>query len=343
MRIIKTVIFLLITVGIYGQDLGEIERLFQDGDFEKVVENGSRILESNSNDLTLCHLVGRALTELKKFDNAIPLLEKATIKTAPDWMKSWSFGYLGICNYATGNLKESKNNFKKAIKLNATKNSTKFAENRLKLILLPEYTKDWEVFETENIKFYIQPNHQIGDIKLYCSAREDAFKENNAFFNASLYKKIDFYVWSDFDEGKKVLGEEIGFANPDLCIINSKVNQTKGHEITHILCDYGIKPNKKNRLINEGIAVAFDLSNRNHLELAKSLNQKNLSIKDLMNEPFTFPENVIYPVGGALIKYLIEKKDKELIKRLLKEQTYEVLLEVYGVEIIEEFDQKIKN
>ena len=148
MRIIKTVIFLLITVGIYGQDLGEIERLFQDGDFEKVVENGSRILESNSNDLTLCHLVGRALTELKKFDNAIPLLEKATIKTAPDWMKSWSFGYLGICNYATGNLKESKNNFKKAIKLNATKNSTKFAENRLKLKLLPEYAKDWEVFET---------------------------------------------------------------------------------------------------------------------------------------------------------------------------------------------------
>jgi tetratricopeptide (TPR) repeat protein len=343
MRIIKTIIFLLGAVGIYGQDLGEIERLFQDGDFEKVVENGSRILETDSNNLTVCHLVGRALTELKKFNEAKPLLEKTTIKSAPDWMKSWSFGYLGICYYTFGDLKESKNNFKKAIKLNATKNSTKFAEKRLKLILLAEYSKDWEVFETEHIKFHIQPNHQIGDIKLYCSAREDAFKENNFFFHASLYKKIDFYVWSDFEEGKKFLGEEIGFSNSDLCMINSKVNQTKGHEITHILCDYGIKPNKKNRLINEGVAVAFDLSNRNRLELAKSINQDNLSIKDLMNEPFKFPESVIYPIGGALIEYLMENKDEELIKKLLKQQTYEVLLEVYGIEIIEEFEQKIKN
>lgn len=343
MRIIKTLIYLLIAVATNGQDLGEIERLFQDGDFDKVVKNGSRILETNAHDLTACHLVGRALTELKMFNEAKPLLEKTTIKSAPGWMKSWSFGYLGICNFTTGHLTESKSNFKKAIKLNATKNSTKFAEKRLKLILLAEYTKDWEVFETENIKFHIQPNHQIGDIKLYCSAREDAFKENNAFFNASLYKKIDFYVWSDFEEGKKVLGEEIGFANPDFCIINSKVNQTKGHEITHILCDFGIKPNKKNRLINEGVAVAFDLTNSNRLELAKSINQDNLSIKDLMKEPFKFPENVVYPIGGALIEYLMEKKDKELIKRLLKEQTYDVLLEAYGIEIIEEFDQKIKN
>jgi tetratricopeptide (TPR) repeat protein len=343
MRIIKTVFFLFVAVGIFGQDLSEIESLFQVGDYEKVVENGSRILKTNNNDLTTCHLVGRALTELKKFNEAKPLLEKTTIKSAPDWMKSWSFAYLGIVNFATGNLKESKSNFKKAIKLKATKNSTRFAEKRLKLVMLSEYSKDWEIFEMENIKFHLQPNHQIRDIKLYCSTREDAFKENNIFFNASLYKKIDFYVWSDVEEGKKVLGEEIGFANSDLCIINSKVNQTKGHEITHILCAYGIKPNKVNQLINEGIAVAFDLSNSNRLELAKSVNQDNLSIKDLMNEPFKFPENQVYPIGGALIEYLMKKKDKELIKRLLKNQTYEVLLEVYGIEIIEEFNQKIKN
>lgn len=343
MSTIKTIIFLLFTVTTYGQDVSEIERLFQDGDFEKVVEKGSHLLETNGNDLTACHLVGRALTELKKFKEAKPLLEKTTIKIAPDWMKSWSFGYLGICNYATGNLKESKINFKKAIKLNATKNSTKFSEKRLKLIRLDEYAKNWEVVETENITFHIQHNHQLEDINNYCSAREDAFKENNTFFNASPYKKIDFYVWSDFEEGKKVLGEEIGFANPDLCIINSKVNQTKGHEITHILCDFGINPSKKNRLINEGVAVAFDLTNRNRLELAKSINQDNFSIKDLMNEPFKFPENVVYPIGGALIEYLMEKKDKELIKRLLKEQTYDVLLDAYGIEIIEEFDQKIKH
>lgn len=343
MRIIKIVICLLIAITTHGQDVVEIERLFQEGDFGKVVEVGSQILEINSEDLTVCHLVGRALTELKEFKRAEPLLEKATTKSAPDWMKSWSFGYLGICDYATGDLKKSKKNFEKAIKLNATKNSTKFAEKRLKLIQMIEYAKDWEVVETENIIFHVQPNHQIEELSKYCFARENAFKENNSFFKATLYKKIDFYVWSNPEEGKRVLGEEIGFANSDLCLINSKTNQTIGHEITHILCDYGIKPNKKNRIINEGVAVAFDLTNRNRLEIAKSINQGNFSIKDLMNEPFKYPESVVYPIGGALIEFLMEKKDKDLIKRLLKEQTYDVLIENYGIEIIEEFDQKIKN
>lgn len=208
---------------------------------------------------------------------------------------------------------------------------------------MTEYSKDWEVIETENIKFHIQPDHQIGDLTNFCSEREVAFKENNVFFKAVLYKKIDFFVWSNPEEGKKVLGEEIGFANSDFCIIHSRINQTKGHEITHILCDYGIKPNKKNRLINEGVAVAFDLTNRNRVELAKSANQENIVLKDLMREPYKFPESVVYPIGGALIEYLMENKEKDLIIKLLKEQTYEVLIETYGIEIIEAFEQKIMN
>ena len=343
MRIIKTVICLLIAIATQGQDISEIERLFQEGDFGKVVEKGSLILEANGEDLTVCHLVGRAMAELKDFKRAKPLLEKTTTGSVPNWMKSWSFGYLGICNYAMGDIENAINNLEKASKLNATKNSTKFAEKRLKLIRLIEYTKDWAVVETDNIIFHIQPNDQIGDINNYCLARENAFKENNAFFKANLYKKIDFYIWSNPGLGKKVLGEEIGFANSDLCIINSKINQTKGHEITHILCDYGIKPNKNNRLINEGVAVAFDLTNRNRLELAKSVNQENLSIKQLMEEPSKFPDDVVYPIGGAFIEYLMGKKDKELIKNLMKEQTYSMIIETYSTAIIEEFEEKIKN
>lgn len=343
MRIISFIVCLMSTVVSYGQDAAEIELLFKNEAYEEVVEKGLQILETNTDDLTVCHLVGRALTELKKFEEAKPLLKKTITQSAPDWMKSWSFGYLGICNFATGDFKESKSNFEKAIKLNATKNSTKFAEKRLKLIQMTEYSKDWEVIETENIKFHIQPDHQIGDLTNFCSEREVAFKENNVFFKAVLYKKIDFFVWSNPEEGKKVLGEEIGFANSDFCIIHSRINQTKGHEITHILCDYGIKPNKKNRLINEGVAVAFDLTNRNRVELAKSANQENIVLKDLMREPYKFPESVVYPIGGALIEYLMENKEKDLIIKLLKEQTYEVLIETYGIEIIEAFEQKIMN
>ena len=343
MRIINTLVFFLFSVAAYGQEQHDMEWLFQNGAFEKVIENGTKILETNQHDLTVSHLVGRSLAALKRFEAAKPFLEKTTIKSAPGWMKAWSFAYLGICNYATGDIKESKRNLKKAIELNATKKATKFAQKNLKLLTLNENSRDWEVVETEHIKFHIQANHQIGDIQAYCQMREEAFKANNVFFNASLYKKIDFYVWTDLAKGKKVLGQEIGFANADLCVIHSKVDQTTGHEITHILCDFGIKPGKKNRLINEGVAVAFDLTQRNRLELAKSMNSNNLSVKMLMQDSFKYPEQVVYSIGGALIEYLMERKDRALVKKVLKEQSYDVLLETYGLEIIAEFDQKIKN
>ena len=48
------------TVVSYGQDAAEIELLFKNEAYEEVVEKGLQILETNTDDLTVCHLVGRA-------------------------------------------------------------------------------------------------------------------------------------------------------------------------------------------------------------------------------------------------------------------------------------------
>ena len=326
-----------------SQESKNIESYYQNGELEKTISNGKNFLSKDSTNLIVNHLVGRALTDKKKFDKAKKYLSNSITSESPKWMNSWSYGYLGTCNYMTDNFEAAKKNLTKAIELNATVNSTKFAKKRLKWFQMGQYFDEWEKIETSNIRFHFQPNHGIEDLKEYCRLRQRAYKTNNKFFKASPYKKIDFYVWSKPKEGEKIMGKPIGFANSDLCIINSRIEQTKGHEITHILSDHGITPKRKNRLINEGVAVAFDLTNRNRIKMAKSANTENLGIKELMENVKDYPESIVYPIGGALIEYLRNEGNEKGLKSLIQNQSWENLIEIYGEEKIEEFEEKIMN
>ena len=344
MKLTKLIIFLFFgftSCGQDKQDSNNIEIFYQNGNLEKTIESGKELLINDSTNLMVNHLVGRALVDQKKFEEAKKYLSNSIHKNSPNWMNAWSYGYLGTCNYLTDDLEKSKENLTKAIELNATKNSTKFANKRLKWFQLGEYFDEWEIIEKSNIRFHIQPNHGIEDIIDYCELRQKAYEINNNFFKAQPYKKIDFYVWSKPEEGKKIMGKPIGFANSDLCIINSRIEQTKGHEITHIISDHGIKPKKKNRLINEGVAVAFDLTNRDRLEMAKSANDEKLGLKVLMENAKDYPESVVYPIGGALIEFLRNEGSEENLKSLIQNQTWENLIEIYGDGRIEKFDKLI--
>jgi len=343
MRLNITILLLLTSSFCFGQDLNKIQSLYQKGNNEEVVIEGREILNEHPENLTVNHLMGRALTDLKKFEDAIIYLEKVIYnKTSPNWMLSWSHAYLGICYYALDKQDEAKKNLEFAIKNNATENSTNFANKRIQGFQLTSYFEDWEIIETDHIRFHFQNNNKIDNLKEYCNQREQAYIKINDFFKASPYKKIDFYVWSNAKEGKKILGKEIGFANSDFCIINSKSEQTKGHEITHILSNYGIFPENKNRLINEGVAVAFDQTKQHRIELAKAANNKNIGIQELMHNSEKIEEKLIYTVGGAFIEYLLSKKDEETLKLLIKNQTWENLIALYGKETIKEFEEKIK-
>ncbi len=338
-----TFILLLFSPYYFGQDLNKIQSLYQKGDNEAVVIEGKEILKNYPDNLTVKHLMGRALTDTENFKEAIVYLEDVVNeKTSPDWMTSWSHAYLGVCFYLIDKYVNAKEHLETAIKINATKNSTNYAKKKLQGFQLTSYFEDWKIIETENIRFHIQPKHKIDNLIEYCNQREQSYIKINNFFKASPYKKIDFYIWSKPKEGKELLGREIGFANSDLCIINSKIEQTKGHEITHILSDYGLIPETKNKLINEGVAVAFDQTNRNRFELAQIANNKNIGIEELMLKAEDVESKIIYTVGGALIEFLLTKKDEETMKLFIKEQTWENLVLLYGKNTIDEFEEKIK-
>ena len=302
-----------------------------------------KLLKSYPENLIAKHLLGRALADLSKYNEAIPILEEVVeVKNAPLWMKSWTHGYLGVCYYRLDRYGKSRMSLWLGI-AGSTKNSNNFIRRRLQRFQMTDYFNDWELIETAHIRFHIQPDHKIDDIDAFCRSREYAYIQNNIFFEATPYKKIDFYVWSKPEESMNEIGRRLGFANAELCIVNSRIDQTRGHEITHILIDYGRSPVKKNRLINEGVAVAFDLTNRDRMALAKQSNQENYKVEDLMKSPEDIPESILYPIGGALLEFLKERGNEAQLKAIIKNQTWDNLIDIYSEEIISEFDEMIMN
>ena len=333
--------FLFFTSASFAQDMEDMKLHFQNREMGKVVEVGKVLLQKHPEDLKVPYLMGRALADLGEFEEAIGYLKETVREDLPDWMQSWSHAYLGVCYFSTDEYDKAKNHLNTSVALNATKNSTRFAQKMLRRYQMTDYFDDWLLVETDHIRFHIQPKHKLKDVNAYCQSREEAYQEVNQFFEAEPYKKIDYFIWSKPKKAKQIVGKPLGFARSSPCIINSAIRQSRGHEITHILSDHSIQPRVKNRLINEGVAVAFDLSKRDWMELAKEANINKLSIKELMDQGNELPESVVYPIGGAFIEFLLEKKGGDHLKLLLKEQTFEQLIAIYGDDMIRAFEEKI--
>ena len=329
-------IFLLVTgllfsFNIYAQNIEKLGKLYVQREYAKVIELGQEELKNYPDHPNLNMIVGRAYTDAKQFEKAIPLLEKGTVtENNPDWVQAWSYGYLGNCYYVTNEYNKSKKSIKTCLKLNATENSTKYAQRLLESFQMSSFYDDWEIVESVNIRFHFQKSKSIADKELFMNDREKAYLEINKFFNAKPYKKIDFFVWDDPKQAKRKLGQDLGFANANLCTINSRNNQTQGHEIAHILVTYGILPIKTTRLINEGVATYFDQTNRDRMQIAReALAGKELKIVELWENPKNFPDDYNYTIGAALIAYLFEKGNEEQMKRLLKDQTLTSARNIY--------------
>ncbi|TAH41310.1 MAG: hypothetical protein EYC69_08465 [Bacteroidetes bacterium] len=313
----------LSTLQTYSQSIEEIQEHYVRKDFAKVISLGLQALESDPENALVNSVVGRALTDSKKFKEAIPYLIKGLAeKDNPKWVIAWSHTYLGLCYYFTDEILKAQEHFNACIRLNATKNSTQHAERRLKAFQLDEYYKSWHSIETVHFRFHFQNKKDIPDMASFTDLREKAYENINKFFKGTPPKKIDFYVWSDADAGKSQLGKNVGFAIADLCIINVMKNQTRGHEITHILLEYGLHPIIKTGFINEGTATFFDQTDRNRMEVAKeAIAEIEIKVLDLWDNPDKYTSDLNYTVGSAWIEYLNKKGSEAQLKKLLAEQT----------------------
>ena len=339
--------FIIICFVANGQSpqVQELGKLYMSGKYDQVIAEANELLKSDPENLDYKVILGRALADIGSYTEAIPHLQFA-VDNDISWRKAWGLGYLGTCYYMLSEYEKSESALRSCINLNATKNATNYSARRVALLGYDEFYKSWTIKESKNIRFHFQ-NMNDDEIQRYIESRENAFEEINTFFESSLPKKIDFFVWDSRDDAKRIVHADLGFAEPPCCIIHSHFNQTRGHELTHVISNYTSVISAKTRFINEGTAVCFDQSNQNRLNKVKNwirTNGKKVEIKDIWENGREYSEGILYPLAGLFVQELIEEYGKDKFLEFFKNQTYENAQLVYGMDLfvfIKDFENKI--
>lgn len=349
MKLIITTVFVLTSLITFGQNkkVEELGKIYLSGDLDKTILMVNDFLKNDPANMDYKLILGRVLADKGDYESAIPYLNYAANKAPGNsWQKAWALGYLGTCYYMVSDFEKSETALISCIDLNATKNATSYSARRVGIFGYDDFYKDWTVKESQNIRFHFQ-NMSDPKIKLFIESKEKAFVEINKFFESSVPRKIDFFVWNSRDDAKRIVHKNLGFANPLYCIIHAYLGQTEGHELTHVISHYTSAVAKKTRFINEGTAVCFDQTNQYRLNKIKywiSSNDKKIEIKDIWKNGDEYPAEILYPLSGKFVKELIDRFGKEKFLEFFPNQTYENAQLVYGMELfilIKEFENKI--
>lgn len=344
-----TLIFILSSLISFGQNsaIDDLWKLYNAQDFKSAIEKAKPLLEKDPDNIDLNLITGRSYADQADFKSAIPYLESTvTNDNTNSWRKAWALGYLGTCYFMLEDYANSEKSAKACFDLNVTKNVTQYAYKRIVLFGFDDFYKDWKIVESGNIRFHFQKMSD-SDIKIYVSSREETFQNINQFFNSKLPKKIDFFVWESREDAQNLLKVNLGFADPGFCIVHSYYQQTRGHEMTHVISNYSTHVIQKTGLINEGTAVCFDQTNRNKEQIVKDwlkANDKKISIAEIWANWKNYPEELTYPLSGLFVKALIDKFGKEQFIEFFSNQTYENAKFIFGTnldEVIKDFENKI--
>lgn len=197
----------------------------------------------------------------------------------------------------------------------------------------------WMVIERDNMTYCFQGTGVKG-ASIYSDLHEDAYDKLEGIFNPVMPSKLRYFVWTDWLQAKQLFNTPDwvwGFAFSKTCFCHVRADINLGHEMTHVMTYWadGVEPNSYSRFINEGVAVAFDLSDRDKMEEAKSaVNQYTLSsITELWTDSLqTAPPDLLYPVGGAFMEYMYNNSSRNEYFALLKNQALYEAENIYGKE-----------
>jgi tetratricopeptide (TPR) repeat protein len=342
----RTILFLLLFCSVLAfSQQKEMAENFWKGNFDKTIEIGNKILETEPKDFETILFIAKAENERGNFKNAIPYLESAKKLMKEDWQKSWTFLETAKNSFGVGNIEDAKKNYKEALKISGTKNSVKELKKFGMLTGLDEFFKNWKIRESKNIIFHFEDKISEQEIERIVKTRQNAFEEINSFFNSNLPKKIDFFVWDLNESFNAVLNRNLGFSDSVLCISHNRLAQTPGHEIAHNISFWKNNINFRTKFINEGIGVCFDKQKNNKLQNAQKVYKNNpIDIKEIWKNQTKLADDILYPIAGAFVDLLV-KYDKEKFLQLNENQTYENASKIYGAkidEIIENFTLKLK-
>ncbi len=347
----RILIFLFLTnifILVKGQDVNQLIEYYSKGELIKAKEISTKLIDVDSIG-AFNQLHGRVLADLGEYHEAIPYLIKAIeIDRNKTDISGWAHGYLGQCYFMLGQYDESKKSLNNCIQLKATRNSVKYANKRYFFFGFNDYFSSWKIIETENIRFHFQYPEKIVNIDSFMAHREKALCKIKSQLGSTLPKKVDFFVWDNKTEPMEKFKINLGFAAPsDVCVYTHNY-QTVGHELTHVISYYIGQNSVKTGLINEGLAVYFNMENNDKIESLKTIikdgEYENIKIVDFWENWQNYSDRISYPLAGAFVQGLIDKYGIEKLKPIFVNQTYETAKKILGVDIdkyIDDFEKEI--
>lgn len=322
-------------LGVNAQKSRSAEDLYYRRNFTSALEVALTDIKKDSTDVNAYLIVGSSYMQMTKNDSAIVYLEKVnTFDKIAKRKKMYALLRLGYCYAQTGNYSREKEVLDQCVQFKKPRNLVRYAQQQLVCSGLDdqEFSK-WKTRETNHFTFYFDNIDSIKNVEAFIQSHENAFDSINLFFNTTLPRKIAFYVWRGNARARELTGYNLGFAYPQACIIHASPGNSIGHEMTHCITYYAAKPIERNKLISEGVCVYFDLTGRDGISKLKTLTQSITSVADVWRNSNKVDNTIVYPLGGELVKRLIETFGKEKFMQLLADQTYESAQKIYGAEL----------
>lgn len=319
--------------------------LYQQGDFDAVVRRGKELLISGEETAQVNLAVGRALADQGHGAEAEVFLRRAADLDATDktWVYAWAYVYLGNAAWARGEPDAARQAWILARDAGATRNATRAATMNLVGLGLDESFASWPGFTTDHFAFLFSDRLVDLDRTAYAREHEEAYAAISAWFGGGPERPIRFVVWADQDEATAAGMPELGFARPELNLVHCLVQQTVGHEMTHVIASAALQPTVRTGLIKEGTAVYHDRTGRDRLAVARRALAAAtteaggplppVSLRALWDDWSLLPTVVSYPLAGAWVERLVEKGGREKFLAFYKGQSREHARQVYGADL----------
>lgn len=357
-------IFLLAYTATQCQNFSDIDNLFKQKKYNEAMAACNSYLKTDTTNAQVYDMIGRCYNALHQYTAAMPYFEKAiAMDNKATFVTGWAYCDMGLAHIKTGDTAMGRSELYKTVELGQTRNSVTTALNLLRKLSRGEdltadskdvdlnTMPDWVVIEGAHIKYFFEDTVGISYlVQRFITKHEQAFDTLNAVFETHLPVKISFYIWLHEERAQRVLHcPALGFSTPENYTVNTRINQTIGHEMTHVLSywAWGRIPVSRSKFINEGVAVAFDLAGEDKIAKAKRVvTGHNLSsVMDTWEDGDAASGDFVYPVGGAFLEFLYRNGPLDDFKQLIKEQTIPAAKRIYGKQkfkdLVQQFDKFI--
>lgn len=291
---------------------------------------------------------GGILVRLAQYDTAVPYLERVrAMPNADAWQNGWARIQLARARLGLGDSTSARGELTELMAMRLGRNTEAEAAALLSKIGGLPALADWTYVRTPHLRVHFPPNSRVPNRIAFGNRLEGAYRRLREFFG-ELPGVADVFVWNNSVDAEPVMYRPLGFARPEYLLIHMRPEQTAGHELAHLFSVHSASTTRRTRFIDEGTSVAFNLAEGNRMREARAAMRmtgvREISVARLWDDREATPELLLYPVAGAFVERLINRRGKEAFMRLLQRQTMEEARIIYGDEldrIIQEFEREL--